>query len=60
VLLGWESWKASGLTAHDNWWPALYRATCAARGWPVDPAVAAFDTSYAEQRADLKSVSHSA
>lgn len=60
VLLGWESWKDAGLTAHDNWWPALYRATCAARGWTVDPAVAAFDTSYAEQRADLKSVSHSA
>jgi hypothetical protein len=60
VLMGWESWKDAGLTAHDNWWPALYHAACAARGWPVDPAVAAFDTSYAEQRADLKSVSHSA
>ena len=60
VLMGWESWKEAGLTSHDNWWPALYRSACAARGWPVDPAVAAFDTSYAEQRADLKSVSHSA
>jgi hypothetical protein len=60
VLMGWESWKADGLTAHQNWWPALYREVAARRGWTVDPEVAAFATSYAEQRADLKSVSHSA
>lgn len=60
VLMGWEEWRDKGLTRHDNWWPALYRAACARHGWPLDPAVEAFDTSYAEQRADLKSVSHSA
>jgi hypothetical protein len=60
VLMDWEAWKANGLTAHENWWPALYRLACARHGWTVDPDVEAFDTSYAEQRADLKSVSHSA
>lgn len=60
VLMGWESWREAGLTAHDNWWPDLYRAACARRGWPIEPAVEAFDTSYAEQRADLKSVGPSA
>jgi hypothetical protein len=60
VLIEWDAWKAQGLTDHDNWWPALYRLSCARHGWPVDPDVEAFSTSYAEQRADLKSVSHSA
>ena len=30
-------WRASGLTAHENWWPALYRAFCASRGETPDP-----------------------
>ncbi|BCS34435.1 hypothetical protein TBR22_A36620 [Luteitalea sp. TBR-22] len=59
VLMDWGAWKRDGLTNHDNWWPALYADACRRLGWPHDPRVAAFDTSYAEQRADLKSVSHS-
>lgn len=59
VLMDWSGWQREGLTQHENWWPALYADACRRLGWPYDPRVAAFDTSYAEQRADLKSVSHS-
>lgn len=59
VLMDWHGWKRDGMTAHDNWWPALYADACRRLGWTPDPRVAAFDTSYAEQRADLKSVTHS-
>lgn len=60
VLMDWHAWKNDGLTAHENWWPDLYRRTCERHGWTPDADVEAFATSYAEQRADLKSVSHSA
>ena len=43
-----------GLTAHENWWPALYRAFCAARGEGPDPSVEAFDVSYQARRADTQ------
>jgi hypothetical protein len=56
VLLGWEQWRKDGLTAHENWWPALYRAFCASRGETPDPAIEAFDASYRDSRADLKPV----
>ena len=59
VLMDWHGWKRDGLTRHENWWPALYADACRRLGWTYDPRVAAFDVSYAEQRADLKSVSHS-
>ena len=57
VLSGWEDWRREGLTAHENWWPALYRAACARRGVAPDPHVEAFDISYRDSRADLKAVS---
>ena len=56
VLSGWEEWRREGLTAHDNWWPALYRAACTRWGLAPDPQVEAFDVSYRESRADLKAV----
>jgi hypothetical protein len=56
VLSDWERWKADGLTDHENWWPALYRAFCASRGETPDPAVEQFDVSYRASRADLKPV----
>ena len=59
VLMDWGAWQRDGLTTHENWWPALYADACARLGWTPDPRVAAFNTSYAEQRADLKSVTHS-
>ncbi|MGV3517416.1 hypothetical protein [Luteitalea sp.] len=59
VLMDWTAWQRDGLTTHENWWPALYADACQRLGWTPDPRVAAFDTSYADQRADLKSVSHS-
>jgi hypothetical protein len=60
VLIDWASYREKGLTGHENWWPGLYRAWCEANGREPDPAVAAFDTSYAASRADLKDVSVSA
>jgi hypothetical protein len=56
VLADWERWRADGLTAHENWWPAAYRAFCAARGETPDPAVESFAVSYQSSRADLKPV----
>ncbi len=60
VVSGWEEWKAAGLTAHENWWPALYTEYCRLRGETPDPAVLAFDTSYAATRADLQRINASA
>jgi hypothetical protein len=57
VLSHWEEWRAQGLTQHENWWPALYRAGCARWGVAPDPKVEAFDVSYRDSRADLKAVS---
>lgn len=56
VLVDWEQWRRDGLTAHENWWPALYRAFCASRGETPDPTVEAFDVSYRTSRADLRPV----
>jgi hypothetical protein len=56
VLADWDQWRAAGLTEHENWWPALYRAFCERRGETPDPAVEAFDVSYRSSRADLKPV----
>jgi hypothetical protein len=60
VLIDWASYRDRGLTGHENWWPGLYRAWCEASGREPDPAVLAFDTSYAASRADLRDVSVSA
>jgi hypothetical protein len=60
VLIDWSSYRDRGLTGHENWWPKLYLAWCEANGRKPDPAVLAYDTSYAASRADLKDVSVSA
>jgi hypothetical protein len=60
VLIDWASYKDKGLTGHENWWPKLYLAWCEANARTPDPAVLAYDTSYAASRADLKDVSVSA
>jgi hypothetical protein len=60
VLIDWSSYRDKGLTGHENWWPRLYLAWCEANGKTPDPAVLAYDTSYAASRADLKDVSVSA
>ena len=60
VLMGWEEWRAKGLTRHDNWWPATYQQYCNANGVAADPAALAFSTSYQNIRADLKDLSASA
>jgi len=59
VLSDWKSWKEQRLTNHDNWWPEIYKQACASWGIEPDAAVLAFDTSYENQRADLKSISAS-
>ena len=57
VLIDWESYRAQGLTAHENWWPELYREWCRVQGREPDPEVLAYNTSYAAARADLKDIS---
>jgi hypothetical protein len=57
VLIDWQSYLEQGLTAHENWWPALYQEWCRVRDRQPDPRVSAFATSYAAARADLKDLS---
>lgn len=57
VVSGWEQWKSEGLTEHYNWWPDLYAEACRLRGETPDKETAAYDTSYADTRADLKRIS---
>lgn len=59
VLIDWSSYRAEGLTRHDNWWPALYREWCRVRGETPDLEVLAYNTSYETARADLKELSSS-
>ena len=56
ILSNWQTVKDQGLTEHANWWPALYRQACAARGEQPDPKVLAFSETYEGKRADLKTV----
>ena len=56
VLSNWATVKERGLTAHENWWPAVYEAACRAQGERPDPAALAFDETYEGTRADLRRV----
>jgi hypothetical protein len=60
ILSNWQTVLDRGLTRHENWWPVIYGQFCASRGLTPDPRVLNFATTYAEQRADLKTVSGSA
>jgi hypothetical protein len=60
ILSNWAEVRDKGLTAHENWWPGLYRQACAASGVEPDPAALAFYETYEGQRADLKAVAGSA
>ncbi len=57
ILSNWQTVLDQGLTKHENWWPRIYTQAC--RNWGVDPNpdVLAYNTSYEDVRADLKSVS---
>lgn len=59
VLIDWKSYRKEGLTRHENWWPGLYAEWCRVQGQSADPVVAAYATSYAAARADLKELSSS-
>jgi hypothetical protein len=56
ILSNWQTVKDQGLTEHANWWPALYRQACEAKGEPPDPKVLAYAETYEGKRADLKTV----
>ncbi len=56
ILSNWTTVKERGLTAHENWWPAVYAQACAAAGEPPDPAALGYATTYEGRRADLKVV----
>ena len=56
ILVGWKKWKDDGLTAHDNWWPDVYRAACRYWGTEPDPNLLAYSMTYEDKRADLKQV----
>ena len=56
ILSNWSAVKEQGLTAHDNWWPAVYAQACAAAGEEPDPKALAFAETYEGTRADLQRV----
>jgi hypothetical protein len=56
VLSNWTTVKEQGLTAHANWWPAVYAQACAAEGASPDPDVLAYTTTYEATRADLQRI----
>jgi hypothetical protein len=58
-LSNWQSVREQGLTAHDNWWPAVYQDACRHWGIAPDPKVLAFAETYESARADLKGVAAS-
>jgi hypothetical protein len=60
VLMGWEDWRRQGLTEHRNWWPDTYRQFCERSGASIDATALAYDTTYQETRADLRTISASA
>ncbi len=59
VLIDWHSYRALGLTQHENWWPAAYQEWCRVQGREPDPRVLAYATTYEQVRADLKEVNMS-
>ncbi|HET6572173.1 MAG TPA: hypothetical protein VFG68_01105 [Fimbriiglobus sp.] len=56
ILSNWSAVKAQGLTAHANWWPAVYAQACAAASEEPDPKALAFADTYEGTRADLQRV----
>ena len=60
ILSNWQAVKEQGLTQHANWWPDIYRQACATWRETPDPKVLAFSETYADARADLKTVTGSA
>jgi hypothetical protein len=60
VLIDWAQWRNEGLTQHRNWWPDAYRDACKTWGVEPDPKILAFNTTYEQVRADLKTISGSA
>jgi hypothetical protein len=60
VLIDWAQWRNEGLTQHRNWWPDAYRDACKTWGIEPDPKILAFNTTYEQVRADLKTISGSA
>ena len=56
VLIDWKNNRAKGLTAHENWWPALYREWCRVQNREPEPRVLAYATTYETARADLQEV----
>jgi hypothetical protein len=59
VVSHWRKYLEDGLTEHRNWWPDIYQAACQHWGVQPDPVALAFDTTYENQRADLKLLSAS-
>jgi hypothetical protein len=59
ILSNWQTVKDEGLTAHANWWPAVYSQACQVWGEPPDATALAYSTTYEGKRADLKEVATS-
>ena len=46
ILSNWDAVRDQGLTQHENWWPELYQAACAASQTTPDPEVLRFAETY--------------
>ena len=53
ILSNWATVKEKGLTAHENWWPGIYKQACIAANRVPDPQVLDFAETYEAKRADI-------
>jgi hypothetical protein len=59
ILSNWHTVRDQGLTRHENWWPAIYEQACRNWGTPPDAKTLAYNETYEDKRADLKTVASS-
>jgi hypothetical protein len=53
ILSNWTTVRDLGLTAHQNWWPAVYDQFCRSSNTPPNPLVMGYDETYEAKRADI-------
>lgn len=53
ILSNWATVKEKGLTAHENWWPGIYKQACIAAKRVPEAHVLDFAETYEAKRADI-------
>ncbi|WP_436489099.1 hypothetical protein [Chitinophaga sp. ARDCPP14] len=56
LMDAYDKFLEAGLTAHENWWPDIYKKACQHWGIEPDSTVLAYDMNYRDIRADRQEV----